>query len=150
MIAFYYYSDRNNVVIACGDQSLISYLRGSNTGVRDNQLACVPLRHGWNVSSATDTHFGENKRLHPGLESSTQNYYIISLWTIIKGIFTQTSLHTYEWKQGGGGKKKLFTHMHKKCSADGGKYNGQTDRQNLKSCDTSRKNNKDYTDYESI
>ena len=37
----------------------------------------------------TVTHFGENKRLH--LESSKQNYYIISFWAIIKAIFT--SLH---------------------------------------------------------
>jgi len=34
----------------------------------------------------TVTHFGENRRLH--LESSKQNYYIISLWVIIKAIFT--------------------------------------------------------------
>jgi len=33
----------------------------------------------------TVIHFGENKRLH--LESSKQNYYIISLWAIIKAIF---------------------------------------------------------------
>ena len=34
----------------------------------------------------TVTHFGENRRLH--LESSKQNYYIISLWVVIKAIFT--------------------------------------------------------------
>jgi len=34
----------------------------------------------------TVTHFGDNDRLH--LESSKQNYYIISLWVIIKAIFT--------------------------------------------------------------
>ena len=33
----------------------------------------------------TVSHFGENKRLH--LESSKQNYYIISLCVIIKAIF---------------------------------------------------------------
>jgi len=33
----------------------------------------------------TVSHFGEHKRLH--LESSKQNYYIISLWVIIKAIF---------------------------------------------------------------
>ena len=33
----------------------------------------------------TVTHFGENRRLH--LESSKKNYYIISLWVIIKAIF---------------------------------------------------------------
>jgi len=36
----------------------------------------------------TVTHFGENKRLH--LESCKQNYYIISLWVIIKAIFMHT------------------------------------------------------------
>jgi len=34
----------------------------------------------------TVTHLGENKRLH--LESSKQNYYIISFWATIKAIFT--------------------------------------------------------------
>ena len=34
----------------------------------------------------TVSHFGEHKRLH--LESSEQNYYIISLRAIIKAIFT--------------------------------------------------------------
>ena len=33
----------------------------------------------------TVTHFSENKRMH--LESSKQNYYIISLWAVIKKIF---------------------------------------------------------------
>ena len=33
----------------------------------------------------TVTHLGENKRLH--LESSKQNYYIISLWVMMKAIF---------------------------------------------------------------
>ena len=32
------------------------------------------------------THFGENKRVQ--LESSKQNYYIISFWAILKAIFT--------------------------------------------------------------
>jgi len=39
-----------------------------------------------NNPQTTVTHFSENKRLH--LESSNQNYYIISLWVIIKAIFT--------------------------------------------------------------
>ena len=43
----------------------------------------------------TVTHFGENKRLH--LESSKQNYYIISFWAIIKAIFT--SLGYLMWAQ---------------------------------------------------
>jgi len=34
----------------------------------------------------TVTHFGENKRLH--VESSKQNYYIVSFGAIIKAIFT--------------------------------------------------------------
>ena len=38
--------------------------------------------------SANHSHFGEHKRLH--LESSKQNYYIISLRAIIKAIFTTT------------------------------------------------------------
>ena len=38
----------------------------------------------------TVTHFGENKRLH--LESSKQKSYIISLWVIIKAIFTSLSM----------------------------------------------------------
>jgi len=40
---------------------------------------CVCIR-------ATVSHFGEHERLH--LESSKQNYYIISLRAIIKAIFT--------------------------------------------------------------
>ena len=38
----------------------------------------------------TVSHFGEHKRLH--LESSKQNYYIISLRAIIKAIFTSLDL----------------------------------------------------------
>ena len=37
----------------------------------------------------TVSHFGEHKRLH--LESSKQNYYIVSLRAIIKAIFTSTT-----------------------------------------------------------
>ena len=36
------------------------------------------------------THFDENKRLH--LESSKQNYYIVSLWAIIKAIFSHRTI----------------------------------------------------------
>ena len=38
------------------------------------------------IQQITVSHFGEHKRLH--LESSKQNYYIISLRAIIKAIFT--------------------------------------------------------------
>ena len=41
----------------------------------------------------TVSHFGEDKRLH--LESSKQNYYIISLRAIIKAIFTSPSENPY-------------------------------------------------------
>jgi len=46
----------------------------------------------------TVSHFGEHKRLH--LESSKQNYYIISLWEIIKAIFTSdcSYAHMYTTK----------------------------------------------------
>ena len=41
----------------------------------------------------TVSHFGEHKRLH--LESSKQNYYIISLRAIIKAIFTSLYINVY-------------------------------------------------------
>ena len=43
----------------------------------------------------TVSHFGEHKRLH--LESSKQNYYIISLRAIIKAIFTSLHQATARW-----------------------------------------------------
>jgi len=46
----------------------------------------------------TIAHFGENKRLH--LESSKQNYHIISLQAIIKAIFTsQQTKQKHKHKQ---------------------------------------------------
>jgi len=54
----------------------------------------------------TVTHFGENKRLH--LESSKQNYYIISVLAIIKAIFTllRKHIHTHMY---------ICTHTDKRC-----------------------------------
>jgi len=42
----------------------------------------------------TFTHFGENKRLH--LQSSEQNCYIISVWVILKAIFTSLLTSSFE------------------------------------------------------
>jgi len=42
----------------------------------------------WRQQQTTVTHLGQNQRLH--LESSKQNYYIISLQAIIKAIFIQS------------------------------------------------------------
>jgi len=52
----------------------------------------------------TVSHFCEHKRLH--LESSKQNYYIISLRAIIKAIFTHTHTHTHT---------RTRTHTHNVC-----------------------------------
>jgi len=67
----------------------------------------------------TVTHFGENKILH--LESSKQNYCIISFWAIIKleTIFTHTSRHsavhntsTCPWIYGGDNASCSSSRMH--------------------------------------
>jgi len=49
-------------------------------------LFCEKRRRCDDNQQITVSHFDEHKRLH--LESSKQNYYIISLWVIIRAIFT--------------------------------------------------------------
>jgi len=54
----------------------------------------------------TVTHFGENNRLH--FESSKQSYCIISLWVIIKAIFTSLATHFQVTHAGAVHQKSFF------------------------------------------
>ena len=73
----------------------------------------------WRQSAITVSHFGEHKRMH--LESSKQNYYIISLRAIIKAIFTSGTgslREPYHKLCPAGWKSLLNYHIYMSCSRD--------------------------------
>jgi len=74
-----------------GDTHTHAHAKTKNTKTKSTQKK----RRCNDNQQTTVTHFGENKRLH--LESSKQNYYIISLWVIIKAIFTSHNEYIFCW-----------------------------------------------------
>ena len=73
----------------------------AHTETRTHKHTCMKSRRCDDNQQIKVTHFGENKRLH--LESSKQNYYIISLWAIIKAIFIHLISRQEDWRQPGTG-----------------------------------------------
>ena len=77
--------------------SCVSHIHMSHVSrIHMSHVSHIHISHVSHTQQQTTvTHFGENKRLH--LESSKQNYYIISFWAIIKAIFTWVMSHKYTW-----------------------------------------------------